>query len=179
MQRLTCVSNPNALLVLLAVACSSKRIEEESIPTPIAAEGDVAVRGLQEDGVLGYRDSTSMMSTKKLAGVFMLGAGKTANVMLILYGNGTYSETVSDCMARPISDSGAWRLTEDGVLLQSRGCRDAASPIPERRLTVVRDTDTLFLVGNEYLAMLLVGGSPMLNCYRKQSTSAHRSIVQR
>jgi hypothetical protein len=166
------MSKTNALLVLLTVGCSSKRIEERFTSTPIVAEGEVAVRGLQEDGVSGYRDSTSMMSTKDLAGVYVLGAGQAANVMLMLYENGTFTETVSDCMARPISDSGAWCLTEDGVLLQSHGGRDAASPIPERRLTVARGTDTLFLVGNEYLATLLVGGSPMSNCYRMESASA-------
>jgi len=171
----------NAVVVLFAVACSGRTSEVKETPTPVPTweEGAIAVRVLQSGDVIGRSDSTSMMSERDLAGTYTLGTGQTANVVLCLSEHGTYSESVNDCVARPISNSGTWRLTEDGVVLQSDGDRRAVSPVPARRLAVARDVDALFLVGEEHIAMLLIGSSPPSNCFKRQVASAHRSVIRR
>ena len=170
----------NAVVVLFSVACSGRASEVKETPTPVPTgeEGAIAVRVLQTGGVFGRSDSTLMMSERDLAGTYTLGTGQTANVVLSLSAYGTYSESVNDCVARPISDSGTWRLTEDGVVLQSNGDRRADSPVPPTRLMVARDGDTLLLVGEEHIAMLLIGSAPRSNCFRRQIESAHRSVTR-
>jgi hypothetical protein len=169
-----------AVVVLLAVACSGRasEVKENPSPVPTREEGGIAVRVLQAGGVFGRTDSTLMMSEKDLAGTYTLGTGQTENVVLSLSEYGTYSELVNDCVARPISNSGTWRLTEDGVVLQSNGDRRADSPVPARRLMVARDGDALLLVGEEHIAMLLIGSAPRSNCFRRQVASAHRSVTR-
>jgi hypothetical protein len=171
----------NAVVVLFAVACSGRasEVKETPTPVPIGEEGAIAVRVLQAGGAFGGSGSTLMMSEKDLVGTYTLGAGRTANVMLSLSVGGSYSELVSDCVARPIWDFGTWRLTEDGVLLQSNGSRGDTSAVPTRRLTVARDADALLLVGDGDLATLLIGGTPTSSCYRSQVAPAHRFSAQR
>jgi hypothetical protein len=171
----------NAVAVLFTVACSGRTSEVKETPTPVPTGevGAIAVRVLQAGDVFGRSDSTSMMSERDLAGTYTLGTGKTANVVLSLSEYGTYSESVNDCVARPISNSGTWRLTEDGVVLQSDGDRRAVSPVPARRLTVARVGDALLLVDEEHIAMLLIGSGPPSNCFKRQAESAHRSVIRR
>lgn len=172
------MSRWNAILVLWVVACSGKAIDEKMITTRDPETGAVAVRVIQA-GVHGATDSSSMMSERDLVGTYILGAGLTANVTLRLDEFGTYSETTQDCVARPISGSGTWRLTEDGVVLQPDGGRGANSPVPTRRLALARDADTLFLVGDDCVATLLIGGAPGANCFKRQGVSTNRTVARR
>ena len=173
------MSKWNAIPILLLVACSGKAIDEKKMNTTRDPEaGAVAVRVFQA-GVHGATDSSSMMSERDVAGTYILGAGRTANVTLRLDEYGTYSETTNDCVARPISGSGTWRLTEDGVVLQPDGGRDATSPVSTRKLALARDADSLFLVGDEDVATLLIGGVPGASCFKRQVASTNRTVARR
>jgi hypothetical protein len=125
------------------------------------------VRVLERAGDGGWVDATRMVSRREVEGRYTFGRGIGTTAQLDLWPGGCCERSVALCVGTAGREAGNWRLTEEGVVLETVKPRDGVRPL--ERLSLARDGERWALVDAAHVGVVAVVGPDGSNSYRQES----------